>query len=178
MKFSAYDKADESGIRTLFVESFAVSEGPSEGALIGRLVRDLLNETESREVFGFVVTERGKIIGCIFFTRLVYDAPVDVFLLSPVAVHTDYQGKGIGQRLIRFGLDRLRDKGVQCVFTYGDPGFYSKVGFVRVSEEIAQAPFELTHPEGWLGQSLDGSRVKPLSGRPRCMKPFDIPELW
>ncbi|WP_319524192.1 N-acetyltransferase [uncultured Desulfosarcina sp.] len=178
MKLSAYKKSDQSEIQQLFTKTFSDSEGRSEGALIGQLVLDLMNETEPYDIFGFVATENEKIIGSIFFTRLSFDAPVEAFLLSPVAVHTNHQGKGVGQRLIDFGIDRLKEEGVKLVFTYGDPNFYSKAGFGLISEDTAKAPFELTQPEGWLCQSLDGGEIGPLTGVPRCVKALNKPEYW
>ncbi|MCK2149410.1 hypothetical protein MYE70_10065 [Marinobacter alexandrii] len=68
--------------------------------------------------------------------------------------------------------------GVDLVFTYGDPNYYSKVGFKPVSQEIATAPFELTHPEGWLDLSLTGGEITPLPGVARCVDAFNDPALW
>lgn len=178
MKLSAYQAADKSEIQQLFSKTFADSEGQSEGELIGRLVLDLMTETDAKDIFGFVATENQKIIGGIFFTRLSFDTPAEAFLLSPVAVHTDHQGKKVGQQLINFGLAQLKKKGVQLVFTYGDPDFYARVGFEVISEDLAKAPLELTHPEGWLCQSLDGGEMGPLPGISRCVKAFDKPAYW
>ncbi|MCG5517084.1 MULTISPECIES: hypothetical protein [unclassified Ectothiorhodospira] len=40
------------------------------------------------------------------------------------------------------------------VLTYGDPNYYSRIGFKPITEALAPAPFTLKQPEGWLGQSL------------------------
>lgn len=178
MKFSIYKDSEKPEIQELFTQTFSDSEGQSEGELIGNLVLDLMNETGDKDILGFVATENEQIVGCIFFTRFSFDAPVEAFLLSPVAVHSNHQGKTIGQKLIKFGLDQLKEKGVKLVFTYGDPKFYSQVGFEHVSEDLAKAPFKLTQPEGWLCQSLDGSKIEALSGSSRCVKAFNNSEYW
>ena len=178
MKLSTYREADKAEIQELFEKTFTDSEGRSEGELIGRLVLDLMNRTAPQDILGFVAIEQERIIGSIFFTRLSFDEPVEAFLLSPVAVHTDQQGRGVGQQLVTFGIDQVREKGVSLVFTYGDPDFYSRVGFERVPEGMAKAPFELTQPEGWLWQSLDGREIGSLSGRARCVEAFDNPAYW
>lgn len=178
MKFSIFRDSEKAEIQELFIQTFSDSEGPSEGKLIGRLVLDIMIETDDKDLLGFVATKNEQIVGCIFFTRLLFDAPVEAFLLSPVAVHSNHQGKTIGQKLIKFGLDQLKKKGVKLVFTYGDPKFYSKVGFEHVSEDLAKAPFELTQPEGWICQSLDGSKIEALPGSPRCVKAFNNSEYW
>lgn len=116
--------------------------------------------------------------GCIFFTRLLFDGSIKAFLLSPVAVDTGHQGKGIGQKLINFGIKRLGELGVELIFTYGDPRYYAKVGFRPVPQAVAEAPFELAHPEDWLGQSLAGGPVQSPLGKARCVEPFNDPQYW
>lgn len=178
MKISDYKGVSQQEIQKLYASTFSDSEGPAEGEVIGALVLDVMNETAEEDIFGFVATEHERLLGCIFFTRLLFDAPLEAFLLSPVAVHSDHQGQQIGQQLIRFGLDRLRAEEVELVFTYGDPNFYSKVGFEQISEALIKAPFELSQPEGWLGQSLAGGELNALPGDSRCVKAFNDPELW
>ncbi|WP_316364450.1 GNAT family N-acetyltransferase [Candidatus Thiodiazotropha sp. CDECU1] len=178
MKLTPYDKSDEVEIKQLFTEVFSDAEGEPEGVLIGNLVADLINTTEPDDIFGFVVTEQEQIIGSIFFTRLIFDTPVEAFILSPVAIRTNQQGKGVGQQLINYGIEQMRDMGVKLLFTYGDPNFYSKVGFRSITEEIVKAPLELTQPEGWLCQSLDGGETAPIAGKSTCVTALNKPEYW
>ncbi len=174
----AFSEADRANIVSLYARAFSDAEGESEGALIGRLVEELMRETTDDDLHGFVATNDEQIVGCIFFSRLTFDVPIDAFLLSPVAVDTSQQGKGVGQALIHFGIERLRELDVELVFTYGDPNYYSKVGFRPVPQDVVRAPFALSQPEGWLGQSLTGGSVGPLSGTARCVSAFDDPDLW
>lgn len=166
-------------ITALFTGVFTASEGPEEGELIGAFVAELLASTAPDELRVFSAWEDGTPIGCICFSRLSY--PQDgrvVFLLSPVAVATDRQGKGIGQALLRHGLDALRDEGVDVAITYGDPGYYGKVGFRPLTEADAQPPLPLTHPEGWIGQALTTAGLFPLRGPSHCVAALDNPDLW
>jgi predicted N-acetyltransferase YhbS len=178
MNFSSFNPADAAAIQKLFTTVFSDSEGQSEGTLIGNLVLDMMNITPPRDIYGFVATEQKQIIGGVFFTRLSFETSVEAFILSPIAVQTQYQGKGIGQKLINFGLDRLREKGVKLVFTYGDPLFYAKVGFLHITENVVKAPLKLTHPEGWLGQSLDDCGIEPIPGNSVCVRPLNNPQYW
>jgi len=177
VELSLYKSADRSAIRTLFTQTFSDSEGQSEGRLIGGLAEDLMNEAGD-DVMGLIATESEKIIACIFFTRLSFDVPVEAFLLAPVAVHSDHQGKKIGQKLINFGLEQLGAKAVQFVLTYGDPRFYSKFGFEHVPDHLAKAPYPLTQPEGWLFQALNGGDIHQLSGACRCVESFNDSRYW
>jgi predicted N-acetyltransferase YhbS len=98
--------------------------------------------------------------------------------LPPVAVSTHHQGKGVGKALISYGLNELKKRSVAVAITYGDPSFYSKVGFQALSEDIIQAPLKFSMPEGWLGQSLTGEPIPTIKERPTCVKEFDNPVYW
>lgn len=178
MRLRPFNNSDSQSIEQLFIKTFTDSDGPTEGERVGRLVKRLINEAETHHVLGFVAIENETVVGCIFFTPLIFDTPIRAALLSPVAVSTDHQGLGIGQQLIQFGLDELRVRGEELVFTYGDPNYYSKVGFKAVPEKTAKAPFALSQPEGWLGQSLTTVAIEPLPGYARCVAAFNEPDLW
>jgi putative acetyltransferase len=168
-----------SDIVALFEATFTASEGAEEGAVIGNLVREMFADVPEVEIAVFSAVDDGRLVGAVVFTAMDY--PQDgrrVMILSPMAVATDRQGEGIGQRLIRHGLDDLRARGVDVVLTYGDPAFYSRVGFAVITEEDARPPVPLQYPEGWLGQVLAGGAFVPLIGPSRCVAPLARPEYW
>ena len=178
MKLSTYNPSKIEKIKQLFTETFSDSEGQSEGLIIGNLAYDLMTSTDGNDLYGFVATENEQIIGSIIFSMLAFENEVNAFLLSPVAIHTSYQGKGIGQKLINFGLNTLKENGVELAFTYGDPGFYSKVGFSPITEKLVKAPLTLTYPKGWLGQSLLSDEIEPITGNSHCVDALNKPEYW
>jgi len=178
MNLLPYSPKNSADIKQLFTKVFSDSEGKSEGLLIGNLVSTLMTSTDEQDLYGFVAIENQHVIGSIFFTRLTFESGTSVFLLSPVAIHTHYQGKGFGQKLINFGIQHLKENGVRMVFTYGDPNFYSKVGFKQITQEIAKSPFTLTQPEGWLGQSLLSDEIHPIAGNSSCVEAFNKAEYW
>jgi putative acetyltransferase len=178
MNLFTYNPNNADEIKSLFTKAFTDSEGQSEGILTGNLASELMTETDGKDLYGFVAVENEKILACIFFSRLTFESNICAFILSPVAVHTEHQGKGIGQQLINYGIKRLKDEGVELVMTYGNPNFYSKVGFNHVKEEAIKAPLPLTYPEGWLGQSLVSNSVEPIAGHSACVKALSKPEYW
>ena len=178
MNFSTYNPSDIEEIKQLFIKTFSNSEGQSEGLLIGNLAYDLMTSTDGHDLYGFVATENEQIIGSIIFSRLAFENEVNAFLLGPVAILTSYQGKGIGQKLINFGLNALKEHGVELTFTYGDPRFYSKVGFSPITEKLVKAPLTLRYPEGWLGQSLVSDAIEPITGHSHCVEAINKPEYW
>jgi len=166
-------------IKELFNKTFSDSEGEEEGILIGNLAYDLIKNTNSKDLFVYNAVENEKIVGSIIFSRLSFEkSQVTAFLLAPVAVHTDYQGRGIGQKLINYGHDDLKKNGVKLVFTYGDINFYSKVGYNIISEEKVKAPINLSYPEGWMAQSLIDNEVSPISGNSYCVEAINDPKYW
>ncbi|MCW8930458.1 MAG: N-acetyltransferase [Gammaproteobacteria bacterium] len=178
MKFSIYNPGNIEEIKALFTKTFSDSEGKSEGLLIGNLAYDLMINTDVQDIYVFIATDNDQIIGSIIFSKLTIESEINAFLLAPVAIHTRYQGKGIGQKLIIFGLDTIKENGVELAFTYGDPNFYSKVGFRPITEKLVKAPFQLTYPEGWLGQSLVSDKIEPISGKLSCVKALNKAEYW
>lgn len=178
MKLSIYKKSDTEEIKQLFLKVFTDSEGQEEGLLIADLVLDVMTSTDAQDIYGFIATENDQILGSIFFTRLVFENSENAFILSPVAIHTKHQGKCIGQRLINYGIKHLKENGIRLAFTYGDPSFYSKVGFRCITETIAKAPFELSQPEGWLCQSLVGDKIEPIAGNSCCVEALNKSEYW
>jgi putative acetyltransferase len=128
----------EQAIFELFTATFSASEGAGEGQAIGDLVRNLMKTTPSKDLLVRSAYDDQVFLGCLFLSRLTF-AQDDrrVFILSPVAVKTDRQKNGIGQKLIAYGLDDLRQKGIDFVVTYGDPNYYSKTGFRQITEEFA-----------------------------------------
>lgn len=178
MDFRGHTQKDSQAIVSLFTSVFAQSEGEAEGTLIGQLAQDLLEKTDEHDLYCFIAVENSQIVGSIFFSRLDFENGIEAFILAPVAVHSDHQGKGIGQALINHGLSALKSRGVSVVLTYGDPGFYQKVGFRSISHEVIRAPFALSQPEGWLGQSLLDDSIETLSGQCACVAALSEPKYW
>ena len=72
----------------------------------------------------------------------------------------------------------LRENPIELVLTYGDPRFYRKVGFQRISPEKIQPPYALSQPVGWLGQGLRNSPMSSFAGKCRCVPALMNPAYW
>ncbi len=77
-----------------------------------------------------VAVDGEKLVGHVAFS------PVDISLaagdwygLGPVSVLPDWQGQGVGSRLILDGLARLRAMGSAGCVLVGDPAYYRRFGF-------------------------------------------------
>jgi len=173
-----HDPGNNEELISLFTRTFTDSEGKEEGVLIGKLVRDFLDTTSDSDLHVYVTVDDGRIIASIVFSRLFCEDGTEAFLMAPVAVDTAYQKRGIGQQLIRYGLNDLRARGVKLAMTYGDINFYSKTGFAPVSEDVVPAPLPLSHPAGWIGQALDGGPIRTVAGTTRCVAAIHDEAYW
>lgn len=178
MNVSVFDSKQSDEVIELFVSVFSQAENKNEGALIGVLVSDLITTVDRQDLIGFIARSGKHLVGSIFFSRVTLPTDQSAFILSPVAIATDHQGQGYGQQLIKYGIEYLKSMNVDMVFTYGDPNFYSKVGFNKIDENIAKAPFKLTYPEGWLVQSLNDETIKAIKGSVCCVKALSNPQYW
>ncbi|USH04412.1 N-acetyltransferase [Grimontia kaedaensis] len=178
MNYTTYQKTDIESIIELFHTTFANSEGEAEGKVLGAFAREMMETTPEQDLQVFVAKDGEKIVGSVMFSTLTLESDKTAKLLSPMAVSTEVQGKGIGQALINHALSILKSQGVDIAVTYGDPNFYSKVGFAQISEEVIKAPLPLSFPEGWLGQSLNGEGLEAISGESGCVPALNNPELW
>lgn len=169
---------DAARTRELVCAVFTASEGKPEGDLIGSVAEELTRDIDHHNIFGFASTEDDSLLGAIIFSRLSYKHDIKVFLLAPVAVSNSHQGKGIGQALITYGLHEMKNHGAEIAITYGDPSFYSKVGFLPLSQQSIKPPYELSQPVGWIGQSLSGKEMPVLTDTPSCVRTFRNPSLW
>lgn len=178
MQHKLLDKSRRTEIADLFRSVFTSSEGEKEGERVGQLSSALASKIDNQEIICLGADEDEWLAGAIFFSRLRFDSALRVYLLAPVAVSTAYQGEGVGQALINYGLKQIKRCGADIVITYGDPCFYSKLGFQPLPETVIQAPLRLSMPQGWQGQSLTGVTIPSIHGRPTCVKPFNDPVYW
>lgn len=78
--------------------------------------------------------KNGERIGNIMYTKanVFCDSGETVPVLSfgPLSVLPEWQGKGVGSTLVRHSLKRAAELGYCAVLIYGDPAYYSRLGFL------------------------------------------------
>ncbi len=115
-----------------------------------------------------VATEGDDILGHVAFSPVTINAEAgDWYGLGPVSVWPDRQRAGIGQALIRDGLQRLRLLGAGGCVLLGAPAYYSRFGF-----ESDPELYEVGAPPGAFQRlSLSGARPR---GEVRFHPAFDV----
>ena len=132
--------ADTAAIRTVVAAAF--ESAPHRSGTEAEIV-DALRGAGALAV-SFIAEEDGEIVGHIAFSPVTIDGETGGwFGLGPAAVRPDKQRGGIGQALIRAGLERLRAAGAQGCVVLGDPLYYDRFGFRSVPElRYRDAPAE------------------------------------
>ncbi len=89
------------------------------------------------------------------------------------------QKQGIGGKLIKAGLEHLKEMGVELVFVLGHPAYYPKYGFIPAHTYKLQAPYQIPekHADAWMVQSL-GQKLGSVSGHILCADALNKPEHW
>jgi putative acetyltransferase len=119
---------DLPGIRLVEEAAF---EHHSEADLVDMVRR------RGKSTLSMVAVLGGRILAHVLFTPVTFDhshpgrqGPSAGLGLGPIAVLPEHQQKGIGSRLIRAGLEHVRRQGYGFVVLLGDPGYYSRFGFL------------------------------------------------
>ncbi len=130
------------------------------------------------DVIHLVAREEGRVVGSIQLRRahldgIGCDREQKISFLGPLVTASDYQGMGLGSKLMAYGLSLLRKEGYIMVFLVGDNVYYSRFGFRSVR------PMNIALPK-----NQDGDRLMfKMLGRPYVLPvyarltPYNISEI-
>lgn len=125
-------------IDRLVRRSFAEHTGYSDGNDEVNLIHEIRAGRYYRQELSFVAELEGEIVGHFMLSDFPlspapgggYDPEKTEFLLlAPVAVHADHYRKGIGETMLRLGLEKAKQQPCKGILVEGDPAFYNRLGF-------------------------------------------------
>ena len=89
-----------------------------------------------------VAVVQGEVVGHVAFSPVsIAGAGSGWYGLGPVSVDLAHQRQGVGEALIRVGLDRLGELGAAGCVVLGEPDYYGRFGFESDPElRYAEAP--------------------------------------
>lgn len=84
-----------------------------------------------------VAENDGSVIGHVAVSPITISGDIPCWYgLGPISVCPEHQRKGIGSKLMNSALQQLKDMGAAGCVLAGDPGYYSRFGFVHQSNIV------------------------------------------
>ena len=99
---------------------------PQEAALVAALRR------EGVPTLSLVAVHASQVVGHLLLSPVIIKSSAESFPalgLGPLAVSPPYQRKGIGEALVRAGLEYCLPEGHEIVLLVGHPDYYARFGF-------------------------------------------------
>ena len=143
-----------------------------EGILVERLRKTACFISE----LSLVAEYKSRIIGHILFYPIKINAETrkcDSLALAPMAVHPNYQKRGIGSKMIEKGLTMAKKLGFKSVIVIGHPKYYPRFGFAAASKWEIHAPFNVPE-DAFLAVELTRNGLKNCRGTVKYPREFDV----
>lgn len=113
-----------------------------------------------------VATAEGKVIGYILFTKINIvgeNCNEESLALAPIAIHPEWQSKGVGSTLIRNGLNKAKDIGYKSVVVLGHQDYYPRFGFIPTNKWGIKPPFNVP-AQLFMGLELQENAFADMNG--------------
>lgn len=86
----------------------------------------------------FVIEKDGEIIGTIIYSKVKIKLDCggvkEFICFGPIGIRPDYQGRGLGEKLIEYSLEKAKKLGYDTVFITGNHKYYNRIGFESASK--------------------------------------------
>ena len=176
MQIRTTTTADHSTVLDLHRQAFGQDEEAD-------LVDALLADPSATPRVSLLALQDDRPVGHILFTRATvmdHEENLSASILAPLAVVPDMQGTGIGDTLIKAGVQHLTDAGADLVFVLGHPAYYPRAGFTPAKPYGLLAPYPIPdeHADAWMVQALGTHRLDAARGKVICCDALNKPEYW
>lgn len=148
--------ADESDADALVAVHAAAFPTDAEAKLVAELLdgHDVL--------FSIAAESNQEVVGHALLTAMTHEHGGSVrglVGLAPIAVHPDFQRRGIGRALVREAIRQCKTNRVTALFVLGDPAYYGPLGFQPASAQGFTNDFDA--PDAFQVISLRPDRPAP-----------------
>ena len=92
--------------------------------------------------------------------------------LAPMAVLPEYQNKGVGGGLVRYGLAQAKTLGYDSALVLGHPNYYPKFGFEKAGKWKIKCPWEVPD-EAWMAIELKTGSLDSKEGKALFPKEYE-----
>ena len=127
-------------------------------------------------VVSLVALINSRIAGHILFSPVVIESSNGTITgmgLAPIAVLPEHQRQGIGSKLVRRGIARLKDRQCPFVVVVGHAEDYPRFGFERASLHDIRSQWDGIPDEAFMVLMLDNAAMTGVSGVARYRSEFD-----
>ncbi len=147
---------------------------------MNQLARDLMETQSTPETWCFGLRVDNRLIAVMGLSPIefVSEAAISGYILAPLAVHAEFQGRGYARQLIEGGIQQLKHQGVDIVCVYGDPDFYGRFEFDVSLGARFSPPYPLEFPWGWHARKISDVEVPLESLRFQCVSALSDPIYW
>lgn len=138
-------------------------------------VVDMLRQS-CPEALSLVALWQEQIVGHILFTPAILETEggrIGGVGLAPLAVLPEFQGRGIGSKLVEAGLAEIRQARPPFVIVLGHPEYYPRFGFVPASTYGVASEYDNVPDEAFMILVLDERALAGVSGVARYRPEFD-----
>lgn len=148
------------------------------------LVRMLLDDKSAEPVISLLAFCNNKAAGHILFTKAAIEGFEDshlAYILAPLAVKPEFQKRGIGGKLIKEGIERLKEMTAEVIFVLGHPDYYSRFGFTPDAASLGYAapyPIPAEHANAWMVRNISSKDLGEVKGKVVCANSLNKEEYW
>ncbi len=135
-------------IRPEQTKDYTVIRKINELAFSGRAEADLIESLRKSDSFipelSLVAVQKGEVIGHILFSLITIKSKekvISALALAPMAVHPEFQNKGVGSKLVYRGLEDCKRLGHKIVVVIGHPEYYPRFGFLPARDKGLEVAF-------------------------------------
>ena len=125
-------------------------------------------------LISLVAEKNGEIIGHILFSPVTLDGDTKIMGLAPMAVLPNWQGKGVGAKLINEGMKACEKAGYEAVVVLGHPDYYPRFGFEPSVNFKINSEYDVP-PEVFMVKELKKGALKDKTGTVKYHQIFNEP---